>query len=253
MRKNKFIHPDIKAVCNCAVKKLIAMGLVVAAMGSAVIPNIAQAQFDQNAEFYNTGEEKKETPEGDEHQNKENNHSNRENMSLHIQTTKDGRKFVKIPAGVTAWLEDDDAIADVRVDAYAVIHDGAAARANGGSRIVLTHMAQVTLLDLDGNSRAFVYSAPNEFLEITSPDFSTLKDQEPFSLTRPLPVSPCPAPPQPELNGNGSVSTKSFLQFLQALPKWIEEVAKTFKFDPDTAIELTERAFFNAAMKKGKK
>ncbi len=253
MQKNKFIHPDIKAVCSSATKKLVTMGLLVATVGSAVIPNIAQAQFDPNAGFYNTGEEKKETPDGDENQNEENKPSNSENMSLQIQKTKDGRKYVVIPSGVTAWLEDDDAIANVSENGYAVIQDGGMARAGEGAHIILAHAAQFTLLDKDGNRRTFVYRAPNEFLEITSSDLSTLKDQEPFSLTRPLPVSPCPAPPHPTLDENGSVSTRSFVQFLLALPKWIEDVANTFKFDPNEAVIDTSRVFYQTVQAKFKK
>lgn len=261
MQKNKFIHPDIKAVCNCAVKKLIAMGLVVAAMGSAVIPNIAQAQFDPNAGFYNTGEEKKETPEGDENKtdgdttrNDDENKTdedmphNEEKEYLQIQTSLTGRKYVVIPSGVTALLEDDDAIADVREDAYAVIRDCATATAWDSSSIVLTHMARITLPD----DSTYMFVAPDKFLEVTSQNLFSIGNQEPFRLTRSLPVSPCPAPPQPVLDGNGSVSRSSFVQFLQALPKWIEEVAKTFKLDPNEAVIDTARLFFQA-MKKGKK
>ena len=242
MQKNNFVHPDIKAVCNCAVKKLIAMGLVVAAMGSAVIPNIAQAQFDPNAGFYNTGEEKKETPEGDEHQNKENNHSNSENMSLHIQTTEDGLKFVKIPAGVTAEVNQKGAFAVIEEDGRASVRDDGIVTAamdsvviaHGGSVVQLERLARIVLSD----ERAFVYGTQNEFLEITS--------LARFSLTRPLPV----APPQPELDENGSVSRPSFVQFLQALPKWIEDVAKKFNFDQDEAVLETARVFFQTAKAK---
>ena len=270
MQKNKFVHEGIKAVCNCAVKKLIAMGLVVAAMGSAVIPNIAQAQFDPNAGFYNTGEEKKETPEGDENKtdgdmtrNDDENKTdedmphNEEKEYLQIQTSLTGRKYVVIPAGVTAEVNQEGAFAVIGDDGCAGVYDDGTVTAGRASEVIaqrgsivkLERLATIALSD----GRTFAYEPPNEFFEVTSPDFSKLKDQEPFSLTRPLPVSPCPAPPQPELNENGSVSRPSFVQFLQALPKWIEDVAKEFKFDPDEAVIDTARVFFQTAKAKFEK
>lgn len=256
MQKNKFIHPDIKAVCNCATKKLVAMGLVVAAMGSAVIPNIAQAQFDPNAGFYNTGEEKKETPEGDKNQNDRSKPINSENMSLQIRESEDGRKYVVIPPGVTAVVNQDGAFAVIGDDGCAGVYDDGTVTAGRDSEVIaqrgsivkLERLATIALSD----GRTFAYEPPNEFLEITSPDFSTLKDQEPFSLTRPLPVSPCPAPPHPDLDQNGSVSEQSFVKFLLALPNWIEEIANTFKLDPNQARVNSAKVFFQA-MQKGKK
>ena len=45
MQKNKFIHEDIKAVCNSATKKLIACGLVVAVNGGNIV-NAQTKEFD---------------------------------------------------------------------------------------------------------------------------------------------------------------------------------------------------------------